>query len=132
MLEVLIAKENIRDLLARYCLYIDTHEYRKFAELFILDGEWTFGPTQASGVDDIERLMIERVPSEGPASKFKHLITNMLIDVDGDQASATMIFLVVRPSEAEIVLALAGTYNCRMVCAGGRWFFRDVVVHSAT
>jgi 3-phenylpropionate/cinnamic acid dioxygenase small subunit len=130
MLEVLLAKEAIRDLLARYCLYIDLYKFREFAELFVEDGEWTAAFAQARGVEPIARLMTELVPTTGPGSRRKHYITNILIEVSGSAAAATMIFLVVRDSHAGMVLALAGTYECAIIQTDAGWRFRRVNVVS--
>ena len=58
-------------------------------------------------------------------SRGMHVTTNSLIDVDGDQATATTDYLFVRPVEQGISVIAAGRYYDRLVHHGDQWQFAE-------
>jgi hypothetical protein len=61
--------------------------------------------------------------------QFRHVVTNLVADVDGDRARARCYLLDFRTRDGKTVLLSPGEYDCDLVKIGGRWLFtRRVVV----
>jgi 3-phenylpropionate/cinnamic acid dioxygenase small subunit len=118
-------KDDIRDLLARYCFLLDDYELTEFAALFTADGRWSSRNGEASGPADIERLLRSLVPVPGPGTRRRHLTTNILITMSGDTATVRAYFMVVRDSSEGPAIAVAGRYEDEVVRYEGRWLFKS-------
>src|ERR1700761_5729027 len=118
-------KDDIRELLARYCFLLDGYRLSEFAALFAADGEWISRNGKAMGRDAIERLLRGLVPEPAPGKRRKHFTANIIIELSGDSATVVSNFLVVRDSEAGPVIAVAGTYDDIVVRTGEGWKFKS-------
>ena len=99
MSAVLEAKDAIRELMAAYAQALDACRFADVAACFAADGEWTTDYGAARGPAEIEKFIAGIVPVKGEGPQRKHYITNIIIAVDGDSASAVSDYLVVRESE---------------------------------
>ena len=71
------------------------------------------------------------VPKPGEGPQRKHYITNIVITLDGDRASARSDYLVVRESEGGLMPVMGGTYMDTFVKREGSWrFARKQLVHN--
>jgi ketosteroid isomerase-like protein len=62
--------------------------------------------------------------------RTKHVTTNLVVEVDGDAATARSYFTVLQQTAAVPLQAIvAGRYHDRFVRVGGRWRFADRLVH---
>lgn len=124
-------KDAIRELMARYCHALDACQFGEVASLFARDGEWTTTYGSARGHAQIEALLTGVVPKPGEGPQRKHYITNMLITLAGDRASARSDYLVVRESESGLMPVMGGTYMDTFVKHEGVWLFtRKQLVHN--
>lgn len=124
-------KDAIRELMARYCHALDACRFGEVASLFAEDGEWTTTYGTARGRARIEALLTSVVPKPGEGPQRKHYITNMLITLSGDRASARSDYLVVRESERGLMPVMGGTYMDAFVKHEGVWLFaRKQLVHN--
>ena len=116
-------KEAIRELLSEYCFRMDEFRFAELGALFSEDGEWIARYARARGPAEIAALMARNIPAE---PKRKHFITNSLIRLDGDRASARTSYLVVlQASGSGLVPSVAGTYEDQLVRTAGGWRFRE-------
>ena len=69
------------------------------AACFAPDGEWTTDYGAARGPAEIAKFITGIVPVKGEGPQRKHYITNIIIKVEGDAASAVSDYLVVREFE---------------------------------
>jgi 3-phenylpropionate/cinnamic acid dioxygenase small subunit len=122
-------RDQIRDLLAEYCFFLDGFQLHDFAALFCTDGEWLSRNGNATGPAAIERLLREIVPAPADGTRRKHFTANILIRLAGDTAEVRSNFMVVRESPQGPVIAVAGRYEDRVERAGGRWLFRSRRLH---
>jgi hypothetical protein len=76
-------RDEIRDLVARYCLYIDTGMTSEWADLWTDDGEFDIGGGTIVAGKDALRVHAGHMP----AGTVHHLATNLVIDIDGDTAT---------------------------------------------
>jgi 3-phenylpropionate/cinnamic acid dioxygenase small subunit len=118
-------KDNIGELLARYCFLLDNYHLREFAALFTADGEWISRNGTVRGPNAIEALLRGLVPEPAPGKRRKHFTTNIIIELAGDSAKVVSNFLVVRDSNAGPVIAVAGTYDDMVVRTPDGWKFRS-------
>ena len=116
-------KDAIRELMARYCHALDACKFSEVASLFAEDGEWTTTYGSASGRAQIETLLASVVPKPGEGPQRKHYITNIIIKVEGDRASAVSDYLVVRESENGLLPVMGGTYRDKFVKTPAGWRF---------
>ena len=124
-LKALADKDAIRELLARYCFLLDGFRLGEFASLFTADGEWISRNGQATGPEDIERLLRGLVPEPAPGRRRKHFTANIVIDLAGERATVISNFLVVRDSETGPAVAVAGTYDDTVVRTKEGWKFKS-------
>ena len=130
MTAVLEAKDAIRELMATYAQALDACRFADVGACFVGDGEWTTDYGAARGPAEIEAFIRGIVPVKGEGPQRKHYITNIIIRVDGDTASAVSDYLIIRESESGLIPVMGGTYKDRFVKTPAGWrFSRKELVH---
>jgi uncharacterized protein (TIGR02246 family) len=123
-------KDAIRELMARYCHALDACQFDEVASLFAEEGEWTTTYGSARGRAQIEALLTSVVPKPGGGPQRKHYITNIIVTLAGDRASARSDYLVVRESERGLMPVMGGTYMDEFAKREGVWqFVKKQLVH---
>jgi uncharacterized protein (TIGR02246 family) len=74
-------RDEIRDLLSRYCLYFDQGAVQEWARLYTEDGEFIGSGQHHSGREALEAFL-----AGVPASTTHRVTVNHVIDVDDDRA----------------------------------------------
>lgn len=116
-------KDAIRELMARYAQNLDVGRFADVASLFTEDAVWTTTYGTANGRAEIEAMFEHNVPKKGEGPQRKHYITNIIIKLDGDTASAVSDYLVVREAENGLLPCMGGTYRDTLVKRSGTWQF---------
>ena len=130
MFAVLEAKDAIRELMARYAQALDACRFADVAACFAPDGEWTTDYGAARGPAEIEAFIRGIVPVKGEGPQRKHYITNIIVALAGDRASARSDYLVVRESERGLLPVMGGTYMDEFAKREGVWqFVKKQLVH---
>jgi uncharacterized protein (TIGR02246 family) len=117
-------KDAIREVLATYCFHLDAGKFEEMAALFTEDGTWhtDFGKgTGRAGI--VEHARSLRAGS-APRPRGVHLVTNIVIALDGDSARVHSNWVVAQNSDAGPKVSSAGGYIDDMVKQDGRWLFR--------
>ncbi|HET6811402.1 MAG TPA: nuclear transport factor 2 family protein [Acidimicrobiales bacterium] len=116
--------EAIRQLFVDYGHHLDRGDLDAYAELFAEDGELLLGPMgRARGRAEIRELMGRATAAS--AGRSWHLITNPIIELDGDRArSEVMWSVVVRGEDEKAVLSMLGRHRDVLVRRDGRWQFQ--------
>ncbi len=121
-------KDAIRDLLARYCFHFDAGELEQWIELFTPDGVFDLGPRgRISGHDGL-REFLQVLPLVDGLPMTRHYVTNSIIDIDGDRATARSYVMVLGPGE-RVAIGVAGRYEDEIVKLAGQWRFKQRKVH---
>jgi uncharacterized protein (TIGR02246 family) len=129
-MSILEDKDAIREIMAAYCHALDGCRFAEVAGFFADDAVWTTDYGEARGRKAIEDMLRSVVPARGEGPQRKHFITNIIIKVDGDQASSVADYLVVRESGQNLIPVMGGTYRDQWVREGGGWRFkRKEIVH---
>ena len=116
--------EEIRTLLLNYGRHLDAHDFGSYARLFAKDGEWVGGFGTVKGPTAIEALMVKSIGSPGKPGGTYHLLTNFIIDVNGDAAIAWSRWSFVTPGpDKKPAVAQGGHYQDKLVRENGQWKF---------
>jgi 3-phenylpropionate/cinnamic acid dioxygenase small subunit len=118
---------EIQRLLVDYGVHLDARDLHAYSRLFCEDGEWT-GPTgNAIGPDAIRAMLESRLPGNPPApgETTWHLLANPTVDVDGDAATARVMWVLLRRDAGDRPgIAVTGHYEDVLAREDGRWRFR--------
>ena len=118
-------EQAIRDVVVRYGEYLDARDYAAYASLFARDGVWTGGFGSFRGPAAIQEMLEKNLgkPQPGFINKANfHLMTTVVVDVDGDTARARSryTFFTASPDNRPTA-ALAGRYVDEFVRENGAW-----------
>lgn len=117
-LQRIIDTDEIRTLMSKYCHGIDRHDEATFMSIWADDGVYELPRGQTAGIDGIRQL-VRKVWREVP--KCHHHITNPLIDIDGDRATAATDVIYYRQTDDGVLQLLSGTYAFRFSRIAGAW-----------
>ena len=121
--------EAIRRLFQDYRRSLDGKDFRAYAELFAVDGEFIAGPDgsiRAKGREDIFALVDGMRGSllTDQTGDDVHVAVNDRIDLDGDRATATSTWVYVLRGEGDVPdVAKVGRYNDVLTREDGSWKF---------
>jgi len=125
-LQELSDREQIRDLLHEYGRSFDERRLEDYANLFAEDGEWSAGSIVARGPAEVLAMVTkaaEAIPAP-PGCRNFHVMTNMMIEVDGDRATAWSRFSFIEPgADGSRNFSGSGVYDDELVRRNGRWMF---------
>jgi hypothetical protein len=119
--------EEIRTVLIDYGRYLDAHDLVSYADLFATDGEWVGGFGTGKGPAGVLALMQKNLgatTTSRPGSTY-HLLSNFLIDVQGDTATAWSRWnFVVTGTDNSPKIMYGGHYDDALVRENGHWKFK--------
>lgn len=116
--------EEIRIVLLNYGRYLDARDFAAYSHLFAKDGEWTGGFGSVKGPAAIQAFMEKNIPGANTGNTY-HLLSNFVIDVQGDTATAWSRWAYVTPNaDKRPAMAQAGHYDDLLVRENGHWKFR--------
>lgn len=119
------AEQEIREVIILYGEYLDARDYAGYASLFAREGMWSGGFGSATGPAAIEKLLEDNmgIPEAGFINKANfHLNTTIVVDVDGDTATARSRYLFFTATEENRPhVLLAGRYVDQFVREDGAW-----------
>jgi uncharacterized protein (TIGR02246 family) len=123
-LRALEDREEIRLLLLDYGRHLDSRDFAAYASLFAADGEWVGGFGSVKGRDNIRAFMEKNMGTAPNRANNYHLLSNFVIHVEGDTATAWSRWAFVVPGASGATIAQAGRYDDTLVRENGRWRFR--------
>ena len=118
---------EIQRLLVDYGLHLDARDLRAYSRLFCEDGEWTGATGTAVGPDAIQAMLEADLPGNPPApgETTWHLMANPIVDVDGDRATARVMWVLLRRDAGDRPgIAVTGHYEDVLAREAGRWKFK--------
>ena len=130
-LRALEDEREIRDLIITYAQRLDARDHAAYAALFAREGRWSGRMGDATGPEAIEAMLVENfgpTPEDYWNTQNFHLMSNIVIEVDGDRAKAeSRLVYFARSAEARPVPMLAGRYFDELVREHGRFAHRRVL-----
>jgi hypothetical protein len=124
--QALADRAAIEDLLTRYYNNFGGGVESKIAEFYAEDGEMILGPTHYKGIEAIKGAYAA-VPADAPQRKsfaLNILISNMLVTVHGDSATARLVFtetITDKQGDAPRILTQGREFD-HLVKRNGRWW----------
>jgi uncharacterized protein (TIGR02246 family) len=118
-------KAEIEQLLLDYGRHLDARDFAAYAALFAKDGEWVGGFGTVAGPSNIKAFMEKAMPGANTAKNY-HLLSNFVITVQGDSATAWSRWAFVVPNRegGGAAIAQAGRYDDTLVRENGKWRFK--------
>ena len=119
--------EAIRTVIFNYGRYLDARDIRAYADLFAEDGELVVG---LGGYQGREAIYEGISAAFGPSASVEwttnfHVLSNAIIEVDGDAGSAITRWMFTRPgANGAPEIILAGRYVDQFVREDGRWLIK--------
>lgn len=125
MTKLLEEKEEIRDLMTRYCLSIDAGRYDEWVECFTEDGIFDspiLGRWQGKRA---LRQFTEKYRAWTGAAQPRHCVMNILITLNGSQATSECYLLMTHAAEGKTELIISGRYEDHLEKVGDKWLFKE-------
>ena len=117
-------RAEIEQLLLNYGRHLDARDFKAYSQLFARDGVWQGGMGTVQGPAAIQAFMEKAISGPNTAHNY-HLLSNFVIDVQGDTATAWSRWQFVAPGpDGRPVVAQAGRYDDELVREDGRWKFK--------
>ena len=118
----------ISRVLARYCRFLDDQRFDDVVALFAPDGVLDSMGTRAQGQQEIRAFFppIGSLPAgaSGGRPSSMHVLSNPVIDVDGDRARAESDWVMIQRDESGTTnIVLAGRYRDELARIDGEWRF---------
>jgi uncharacterized protein (TIGR02246 family) len=115
----------IRKVLIEYGAFRDAKDYHAYAGLFAAQGVWQGGFGTFTGPAAIEKMLVDNLgaPEPGFVNKANfHLLSNPIIEIDGDRAHVTSKYLFwTKSADNRPTPLLAGRYVDDFVRENGQW-----------
>jgi len=125
-------KEEIQTLLLDYGRHLDNRDFAAYSRLFAKDGEWVGGFGSVSGPANIQAFMEKNMGTGPNRAHNYHLLSNFVISVNGDTATAWSRWAFVVPGERGAVISQAGRYDDTLVREDGHWRLKRRVASNDT
>ena len=117
----------IEELLITYARFLDKEDLVGYSNLFASDGVWEGGIGSAKGPADI-LAMLQAVfarTTRGQYGNSYHIMSDIIIDVDGDTASSRSRWTwMVEGENGNPVPQRSGHYEDTLVRENGEWKFK--------
>jgi len=120
--------DAIHRMKARYCAACDDdHDGEAVVGLFVPDGIWStsLGGTRCEGYDAI-RSHFGNIRASGRIRASTHMVTNPIVDIDGDRATARWSFTMMYTGADEGRYRILGFYDDVMERVADGWQFRSL------
>jgi SnoaL-like protein len=122
--------EAIRTLLLDYGRFLDARDFAAYSRLFAKDGEWAGGFGTVQGPAAIQAFMEKNIPGPNRGNTY-HILSNFIIDVHGNTATAWSRWAFVTPgADNKPAIAQGGHYDDTLVRENGHWKFKRRVAAS--
>jgi ketosteroid isomerase-like protein len=118
-------KEEIQNVLLEYGRSLDARDFAAYSAFFASDGEWVGGFGSVKGPANIKAFMEKNMGKAGNSTNNYHLLSNFVIKVTGDTATAWSRWAFVQPQQSGgATIAQAGRYDDTFVRENGVWKFK--------
>jgi len=122
---------GINDLFIRYTCALDAGDAETVIDCFAEDGTLVSPAVgEHTGRPAITAFAHRFAQFQKGGSQLRHVISNLMMTVDGDRAHATCYLMVFLTKDGKSSLLAPGRYDCQLRKVDGQWRFqRRVVLH---
>jgi uncharacterized protein (TIGR02246 family) len=122
---------GINDLFVRYTCALDAGDADTVIDCFTPDGTLVSPAVgEHTGRTAITAFAQRFARFQAGGSQLRHIISNLMMTVDGDRARATCYLTVFLTRDGKSRLLAPGRYECELCKTDGQWRFqRRVVLH---
>jgi 3-phenylpropionate/cinnamic acid dioxygenase small subunit len=118
----------IERLLLDYGRTLDNRDFAAYSQLFAREGEWKGALGTHKGPEAIRTAMEKTFTDPAaladiPKGKNFHVMSNIVIDVQGDRATAKSMFIFYKMAGSKPEAAVAGRYEDVLIREDGVWRF---------
>ncbi len=121
-------KATITELIARYNYAIDHNDYQGWANTFAPDGVFVGIIGRFAAHKELDKFIASVKSLTATSPNLRHYVTNVLPDINGNEARCTSFLLMTSTKAGVSTIALAGEYEDRLVKLNGQWLFLERVV----
>jgi len=117
----------IQRLLLEYGRTLDARDFAAYSALFAAEGQWKGAMGTFKGPKEIRESM-ERIfaaATDIPRGSNFHVMSNFIIEVQGNRATAKSMFVFYRMDGSKPLAEVAGRYEDVLVRVGGVWKFLE-------
>ena len=119
----------INDLFVRYTTALDAGDVETIVDCFTEDGALESPAVGVYAGRDGIRAFAERFARfHERGAQLRHFISNLAVQVNGDEARATCYLLNVITRDGKTELMAQGRYDCRLAKVDGAWLFKHRLV----
>lgn len=120
---------GIGDLFTRYTYALDAGEIDTIVDCFTEDGALVSPAVGTHRGRAAIRISAEQFALyQAGGSQLRHVISNLMMQVDGDRAHATCYLTVFLTRDGKSRLLAPGLYDCELHKTDGMWRFQNCVV----
>jgi hypothetical protein len=122
-LRALEDRQAIERVLMEYGRSLDNRDFATYSNLFAQNGEWNGGTGVFRGPAAIKVGMEKSfgAATDIPKGSNFHILTNAIIDLNGDRATAVSKWAFMRVVEGKPQVAMTGRYEDEFVRERGAW-----------
>jgi 3-phenylpropionate/cinnamic acid dioxygenase small subunit len=116
----------IERLLVEYGRTLDNRDFAAYSRLFAENGEWKGALGTYKGPVAIQTAMEEiftKAAADIPKGKNFHVMSNFVIDVQGNRATASSMFIFYKLDKSKPEATVAGRYEDILIREKGVWRF---------
>ncbi len=113
-------KLEIVELLNRHQIYIDLKDADRYADVYAPDGQYESPFASAQGTAKLV-AMSQKLEASGFTKNKRHFNGPMMIDIDGDRATALSYWWVVDYTEKQPAVFATGTYRDELRKINEQW-----------
>jgi len=119
-------QQAIERLLKEYGRTLDNRDFAAYSQLFAKDGEWKGAQGGYKGPAAIQAAMekiFKDAAADIPKGSNFHVMSNFIIDVQGDRATASSNFIFYKMNGPKPSPEVAGRYEDILIRENGSWRF---------
>jgi hypothetical protein len=119
---------EIERLLLEYGRTLDNRDFAAYSKLFAVNGEWKGALGTFTGPAAIQAAMekiFANAAGDIPRGKNFHVMSNFIIQLDGDRAKASSVFIFYKMDGNKPVAEVAGRYEDTLIRENGVWRFQQ-------
>jgi 3-phenylpropionate/cinnamic acid dioxygenase small subunit len=121
-------QKAIERLLLEYGRTLDNRDFAAYSQLFAANGEWKGAQGSYKGPATIRAAMEKTFNDPAaladiPKGRNFHVMSNFIIDIQGDRATAKSTFIFYKMEGSKPEAAVAGRYEDVLIRENGVWRF---------